>query len=358
MRWSSPVLPRSFQNNMMAQMLSPNHGRISQNLPIPKCSTCGQFVPLEELGDHICALPPPLPRPLPTPAAVDALLPKRLQGRVPSRSRRGSPSPSMSRSASRSPVSKDTPLSINISSSMLTRLPQGNDHRVPTPSNAAQPTSNVRETPTTARPSLARELPTTPRPTPYPQSPVSPPRSTPPGQPPPLSAQSRGGTPIGYRGPPRGLSISPSGAQSNVLPGNMLSPRNTGSPSPQRTLPGTIGPRSVISETHAPRQSLVPPPERGIDTKTGGEAGMAGVGRRGFAAVARAAMFALPPDRTMALQPHRKHSPPKYLDIDALSRRTSFCLIFSCQLLKRISSFPRIRFFIPITITNLADASV
>lgn len=85
---------------------------------------------------------------------------------------------------------------------------------------------------------------------------------------------------------------------------------------------------------------------------------MAGVGRRGFAAVARAAMFALPPDRTMALQPHRKHSPPKYLDIDALSRRTSFCLIFSCQLLKRISSFPRIRFFIPITITNLADASV
>lgn len=32
-----------------------------------------------------------------------------------------------------------------------------------------------------------------------------------------------------------------------------------------------------------------------IDTKSGGEAGMAGVGRRGFAAAARAAMFALPP---------------------------------------------------------------
>lgn len=34
------------------------------------------------------------------------------------------------------------------------------------------------------------------------------------------------------------------------------------------------------------------PPPSDIDTKSGGEAGMAGVGRRGFAAAARAAMMA------------------------------------------------------------------
>ena len=280
----------------MAQMLPPNPAtRISQSLPIPKCSTCGQFVPLEELGDHIC---PPLPKPASSPAAVHALLPKRLQGRVPSRSRRTSPS----RSASRSP-----PLSINTSTS--TR-PQGDDLRALTPSNATSVTD--RDTPTTARPSLGRELPATPRAIPYPQSPVSPPRSAPPGQPPPFPVQG------GYRGPPRGLPISPSGTQSNIR--NMMSPRDTSSPSPQRLFPGTVGPGAGNSVTHAPRLSLVPPPERGIDTKTGGEAGMAGVGRRGFAAVARAAMF----DRRLGPQPHRDSNQSKYLDIDALSRRTSF----------------------------------
>ena len=324
-RWSSPVLPRSFHSNMIAQMLSPNPARISQNLPIPKCSTCGQFVPLEELGDHICALPPPLHKPVATSAAVAALLPRRLQGRTPSPGRRGTPSPSTSRSASRSPVSRDTPLSINVSSSMLTRLPQGDDHRARTPSNTVQPISTtVRETPTTARPSLDRGTPTTPRPTLYPQSPGSPPRNTPPGQPPPFPAQGRGGTPLGYQSSPRGLSISPSGTQASMLPGNTIPPRDMSSPSPQKNFPGTIGRGAVISEAHAPRQSLVPPPERGIDTMTGGEAGMAGVGRRGFAAVARAAMFAPPSDRRLGPQPHRKSNQPKYLDIDTLSRRTSF----------------------------------
>jgi hypothetical protein len=310
----------------MAQMLSPNPARVSQNLPIPKCSTCSQFVPLEELGDHICAPGPSLlPKPVATSAAVAALLPKRLQGRIPSPGRRGSPGPSTSRSASRSPVSRDNPLSINVSSSMLTRLPQGDDRRAHTPSNATQPISTtVRETPTTARPSLARETPSTPRPTLYLQSPGSPPSNTSPGQPPPLSAQVRGGTPLGYRGPPRGLSISSAGTQASIPPGNMILPRDTGSPSSQKIFPDTIGPGAVISETHTPRQSLVPPPERGIDTKSGGEAGMAGVGRRGFAAVARAAMFALPPDRRLGPQPHRKSNQPKYLDIDALSRRMSF----------------------------------
>lgn len=327
MRWSSQVPPRSFQSNMMAEMLSPNSGRISQNLPIPKCSTCSQFVPLEELGDHICALSPPLPKPVTTSAAVAALPPKRLQGQTPYPARRGSPSPSTSRSASRSPVPKDTPLSINTSSSMLTHLPQGDHRRARTPSNAAQPTpTTVRETPTTARPPLARETSST-RPTLYPQSPGSPPRSTPSGQPPSLPAQNRAGTPLGYRGPPRGLSISPSGTPAGIRPGNVIPPRDMSSSAPRSIFPGTIGPGAVIPDAHFPQQSFVPPPERGIDTKTGGEAGMAGVGRRGFAAVARAALFALPPDRTMGPRPNRKSNQPKYLDIDTRSLRASFCLI-------------------------------
>ena len=54
-------------------------------------------------------------------------------------------------------------------------------------------------------------------------------------------------------------------------------------------------------------------PEEKIDTSSGGEAGMAGVGRRGFAAVARAAMFT-------AANYQRRAELPKFLDIDAASR--------------------------------------
>ncbi|KAH7926635.1 hypothetical protein BV22DRAFT_1032630 [Leucogyrophana mollusca] len=74
----------------------------------------------------------------------------------------------------------------------------------------------------------------------------------------------------------------------------------------------------------------VPNSERDIDTKIGGEAGMAGVGRRGFAAAARAAMFAasLPhghngvgpaagPDQSIVGMDGRRANAPKYLDINA-----------------------------------------
>ena len=104
----------------------------------------------------------------------------------------------------------------------------------------------------------------------------------------------------------------------------MIPPRDTGPPTPKNTVdfPRTITPDVRFQQVHSPRQSFVPPPERGIDTKTGGEAGMAGVGRRGFAAVARAAMFALPP-KPLASQAPRKHNQPNYLDLDAVSHRAS-----------------------------------
>lgn len=243
----------------MAQMLFP---RVSQNLPTPKCSTCGQYVPLEQLGDHTCPLPPPLPKPLTTPAA---LLPKLSQSRTPS------PPPRL-----------------------LTRIPQSDNLRA---------LSNA----TTARPIL------------HPQPLALPTRNTPS---PSLSvpAQGHSGTPpLGYRG----LSAPRSGT---ILPGNMIPPRDMNASSPQRAVDfsGPTGSGAIPLQVHSPPQSFVPPPERGIDTKTGGAAGMAGVGRRGFAAVARAAMFSLPSGRPLEPQAHRQSTQLKYFDPNVISRRASF----------------------------------
>lgn len=85
---------------------------------------------------------------------------------------------------------------------------------------------------------------------------------------------------------------------------------------------------SLPGRIQSPLQvSAGPPPgsyplieERDIDTKTGGEAGMAGVGRRGFAAAARAAMFAV---QTRPTGPPHQHggqfNPLRFLD-DAVPR--------------------------------------
>ncbi|OAX31954.1 hypothetical protein K503DRAFT_805639 [Rhizopogon vinicolor AM-OR11-026] len=67
--------------------------------------------------------------------------------------------------------------------------------------------------------------------------------------------------------------------------------------------------------------ALVLDSERNIDTKSGGETIMAGVGRSGFAAAARAAMFAvsLPhhdKDTSLAMDGRRANA-PQYLDINA-----------------------------------------
>lgn len=288
-------------------MLSPS--RISQAFPVPKCSTCGQFVPLEQLGDHIC---PQLSKPVtthPSPGSV-----------VPSASRSASPS-------SRPPA--------NSSVAFRTR-----------PSPLA--TSNVGLQQTNAGPSFSAMLARVPQRAPSTTARESSPRPILHLQPQPSgqSLQGRSGTPLGYRVSPGGSSISRSGTPASMVPGNviprdvshssrsasilpakMIPPRDTGSPAPPSIakISGTIGPRTVIPGTHhSPQQSFVPPPERGIDTKSGGEAGMAGVGRRGFAAVARAAMFSLPPKHLEGPQAHRKSNQPKFLDLDAVSRRASF----------------------------------
>lgn len=64
---------------------------------------------------------------------------------------------------------------------------------------------------------------------------------------------------------------------------------------PQLNLSINVGPGAYLpgQQPSTPVGGLMSPQGHvEIDTKTGGEAGMAGVGRRGFAAAARAAMFA------------------------------------------------------------------
>ncbi|KAK2466688.1 hypothetical protein APHAL10511_000946 [Amanita phalloides] len=81
-------------------------------------------------------------------------------------------------------------------------------------------------------------------------------------------------------------------------------------PCPPRSTPPTTTPKPA-----SPSPSMPYYLEENIDTSTGGEAGMAGVGRRGFAAVARAAMF--------AANHQRRPEPPRLLDIDAAIRATT-----------------------------------
>lgn len=105
-------------------------------------------------------------------------------------------------------------------------------------------------------------------------------------------------------------------------------PQPVSVPRPPRST-STLPPGGAPSPSSAPppppaTRSPVPDSERNIDTKCGGEAGMAGVGRRGFAAVARAAMVAtshthpgsgLHKDASPVMDGRRANA-PKYLDLN------------------------------------------
>jgi hypothetical protein len=96
-------------------------------------------------------------------------------------------------------------------------------------------------------------------------------------------------------------------------------------------------PRSPVPST-APAPPRSPAPRNEPDTKVGGDAGMAGVGRRGFAAVARAAMFAHAAGQGGAwhdgdgAESIRRLNTPQYLEINTASSYCeflSFC--FGCR---------------------------
>ncbi|KAF9014085.1 hypothetical protein BDQ17DRAFT_1342035 [Cyathus striatus] len=340
---------------MMAPLLTPSPanppGRISQILPTVKCSTCNQPVPLTDLGEHTCKAPPQapsLPKPSITPAAATALLPQRLQGRV------ASPSPPPSAPLPPNPVQSTPPpsrasqqpqhqrvgapidrLRINTSSpgpggyqSRSSPLGRSEPDALPSPIRARDPFAPTTGSPLRSQPPQGLNVRTrtlsnagsisSVRSTPAPRPSIStnrdgsnnpnPPFRAPSGTgPPPIN---RGPSPAG--GPPASASTPPVGAPPTRFPpgapGGAFHPRGTsladfGSPAPP-----------VIPQ---PRQlSYVPPSERGIDTKAGGQAGMAGVGRRGFAAAARAAMLVGPPRSQLQ---NRHPNGPMYLDINASS---------------------------------------
>ncbi|KAF7440629.1 hypothetical protein PC9H_000975 [Pleurotus ostreatus] len=281
---------------MMAPLLSPSSAssqqvpRISQLLPTVKCSSCNNPVPLAELGDHICPKPPPLPtqskaalnlpKPALTPSAATALLPTRLQNLV---SNPRSPSPASSVSSSSPSVAfpqrRDSP---RINTNTATSPPRNGPFRG-SPS-AGSPLENMRaRTPSNNSPlamspghdGRARTFSnisnnSLPRPNPNARA------RTPSDQSSRPSMDARARTPSN-NAQPFASSSNYGGPPPMMQPPN---PRFQGPPPASYTPPPMVEPPAV--------------PEV-IDTKSGGEAGMAGVGRRGFAAAARAAMFALPP---------------------------------------------------------------
>ncbi|KDR73623.1 hypothetical protein GALMADRAFT_212467 [Galerina marginata CBS 339.88] len=371
---------------MLASLLSPTSTstpRVSQLLPTVKCSTCHQPVPLAELGDHTCEAPPPVPS-LPKPSisheAATSLLPERLQGRVaqptsavpehqrlPSSSSTSinarlrintrSPAPPASPTQpsfqpkpsplARADSSESRPFPSSSNSPMRTRPPPAGDPmRMRTPSNASTPATarppNA-PTPATARPPVSFAQDSNRRPS-FSSNVASPSRGQPPalGQamPPPRNPAA----PAGYNNPPpprSGPSPAPPGSYKGPPPpmglpsrpglppgAAMNGPRSMGTPAPPPPGPNNNNTPFVPPTS---KEEFVPPAERGIDTKTGGAAGMAGVGRRGFAAAARAAMFVAPPGPLPpAQQPMygtqgggpRRPNAPQFLDIDAATRST------------------------------------
>lgn len=257
---------------MMAQLLppQPNSERISQLLPTVKCSSCNSPVAISDLADHVC---PPM--------SSAARTPPPLQPR-------------------QSPPARPA-------NTGASQPPPGDPARVRTPSNA----SNAH------------------RPTPPAVTRVPPPPLQPLHVQPPVRAAA-----------PRIPAAPQTSVPSSVIrqhPPNNRS--HSTSPRPFVTRSNTPSTPSVPSP-HVPQSSAAnvrlykqppdhpqpqPPnmapyyPEDDIDTSTGGEAGMAGVGRRGFAAVARAAMFTANYQRRVEL--------PRFLDIDAASRGESVTVL-------------------------------
>ncbi|KAH0583592.1 hypothetical protein H2248_009213 [Termitomyces sp. 'cryptogamus'] len=264
----------------MASLLSAD---MSKLLPTVKCSNCNRPVPLNDLSDHVCAATPTLPRPALSPAAAVSLLPHHLQHRL---------------------VSSRT-------STDERRLGGEDQHHPPSSDrlriDTASPTvyHQSRQSPLAARNDADRT------PSPYQRSLLSP---SPAPSVSTLPLRTRAGTiagtmgrrpsdssAISYNTPP---ASSPATARPSFLSSRDAGPSyNPGPPSPSRD-------RNLLA---SPVPQYTEP-----DTQSGGEAGMAGVGRRGFAAAAaRVAMFTMPGDQLLG--PRRNNATP-YLDTD-LPRR-------------------------------------
>jgi hypothetical protein len=330
--------------SLLPPQSAPESGRISQFLPSVKCSDCNQPVPIRELEDHVCAVPP-VPS-VPTSSSLSSLLPQRLQSLV-----------SLPRSNSaKLPLSPDTPKNgkypsprrsrgFSISSKKARTSPTPTPTPTPTPPVPPGPsiTSNsvippVQPPPRKASRDLFQPSTTsgsTPSPIPFPvvssrtRAPSVTSNNTSVYSRPSLDA-SRNRTPSVASQPRPSIESSRSRNLSTATTSSIGRPsydslrartpdnsqlRVPALPSPSNitVFPGRSDanrlPQSHYNESsvhhftsHPPSIPVAYEPSTlsnhhqshrrdEPDTKIGGEAGMAGVGRRGFQAAARAALL-------------------------------------------------------------------
>lgn len=347
----------------------PTEGRISQLLPTVKCSDCNKPVPIHKLGEHICA--PPL-SPSTGGPSLSNLLAQRVQEMVSSSSRPElskspppkTPSPAPSLASRQAEVSARRSRALSVTSRRQNSSSPG-----PTPS-AIPPMKPIPiGPPPTPRVSIP-EVPPSPDSVPphYIPFPTSRPSSSNISVGPsqiraPSAASNRSVSPHSPidsnpsqlrpsfdSNRPRKSSIATTSSLSTGRPSYDIprtrTPSDNSRPNVSYNQPPLIPPsippsvynpnlpptRSDIHRIPTPQNNVrartsglvlpplnIPPPEMmeqqrfqpipEPDTKIGGEAGMAGVGRRGFHAVARATMFTAQPM-------HQVRRPsPGFLDI-------------------------------------------
>jgi hypothetical protein len=173
------------------------------------------------------------------------------------------------------------------------------------------------------RPHSPPSVPTLPNPSPPPSPLSTPARShphSPSSSPPVKMTHPRALLP----GDPRSMMATSPGQRHIQFMEQSQNHRDPGRIIPQRSQQ----PPLVPPMQHQPmprRQAPFPPssPAVDLDTKIGGEAGMAGVGRRGFAMVAAAAIFAASAAHVhnnhtpVPIDPRRRFNMPQYLDINS-----------------------------------------
>ncbi|TFL02979.1 hypothetical protein BDV98DRAFT_411084 [Pterulicium gracile] len=329
----------------MATSLAPpavQQGRISQLLPSVKCSNCSQPVPLSELGDHVCS-PANAAAPKAAGPSRSTALAGRLQDLVVPPPRQAIPTAPLSaglpRTSSPSPAqpSYQRPRVSSVSSSHSSNSAHSG-RMVATPSPLAREMDQPARMGTPSYDNASMNRGASPAPSMHsmrgglPSSPGSTRMRT-------MSNASSIRTPPPQMPPPQGL--PPPTPRVNTpshqhVPPSPASPRFQNRQPSSSYFPPQPQPPSIHEQQGyggAPPSSPFPPPQD-PDTKIGGEAGMAGVGRRGFAAVARAAMFTqhqpfhhpqYPPqgvDGSLALPPggmgNRRGGSPGNLDIDTI----------------------------------------
>ncbi|KAH9930727.1 uncharacterized protein B0H18DRAFT_993287 [Fomitopsis serialis] len=184
-------------------------------------------------------------------------------------------------------------------------------------------TSNSKSSPATASAFPPRFPPNAADPTMHPPRQRMPSTSSlPPAQPPTRARAPSTSSVSAHPFSARPQTPSTSGRQFDRRPSNL----GNGPPPPMPTSPP--GPPPVPTSTPAPGPIRSPVPD--IDTKIGGAAGMAGVGRRGFAAAAHAAMLATSMGRFEgAASPlmipgqgmdGRRANAPKFVDVVSAAR--------------------------------------